>query len=79
MVEATWVGYCTKSNEHIVVLGDGGPAIKVRAAKPLPESKRWSSEAINKRIATPDFPNPKDPNQTEPRTERQTLGLDFGD
>ena len=29
-------------------------------------------------IATPDAPNPKDPNQMDPRSERETLGLDFG-
>ena len=29
-------------------------------------------------IATPDVPNPKDPNQMDPRSERGTLGLDFG-
>ena len=29
-------------------------------------------------IATPDAPNAKDPNQMDPRSERETLGLDFG-
>ena len=29
-------------------------------------------------IATPDAPNPKDPNQMDPGSERETLGLDFG-
>ena len=28
--DATWVGYNDRSNEHIVVLKEGGPAIKVR-------------------------------------------------
>ena len=29
-------------------------------------------------IARPDAPNPKDPNQMDSRSERETLGLDFG-
>ena len=70
--EATWVGFSTRTNEHIVVVNDGGPAIKVRTLRPRPESERWSEEAINKIVATPDAPNPKDPSQTEPKGPRET-------
>ena len=78
MVEATWVGYSARSNEHIVVLAKGGPAIKVRTAKAVAEGRRWDSTAIEEIVATPDAPNPKGPQQQEPRGERHTWGLDFG-
>ena len=29
-------------------------------------------------MATPDMPNPKDDSQKDPRSERNTRGLDFG-
>ena len=35
--DATWVGYNDRSNEHIVVLKEGGPAIKVRTVRPKAE------------------------------------------
>ena len=57
----TWVGYDDKSNEHIIVVKDGGPAIRVRSVRPRPESQRWNSKAIEDIIATPDKPNPADP------------------
>ena len=76
--EATWVGYSGRTAEHVVTLPEGGPAIKVRTAKSRPSSERWNAEAIKCVIARPDAPNPKDPNQTDPRSERETLGLDFG-
>ena len=76
--EATWVGYAGRSAEHLVVLQEGGPAIKVRTVRPRPTSERWSAEAIKQVVATPDAPNPKDPNQTVTKSERETKGLDFG-
>ena len=66
--DATWVG--------IVVLKEGGPAIKVR--RPKAEGERWSAIAIKDILATPDMPNPKDDSQKDPRSERNTRGLDFG-
>ena len=57
-VEATWTGFETRSNEHFVILKDGGPAIKVRTVKPRAEGDRWSADAIFKIMATPDAPNP---------------------
>ena len=39
MLEATWVGYSSRSNEHLVILKEGGPAIRVRTAKPMAEGK----------------------------------------
>ena len=76
-VEATWVGFSGRSNEHVVVLKSGGPAIRVRTVRTRPPSERWNAEAVVEIIATPDTPNPKDPLQKEPRPERDTMGLDF--
>ena len=76
--EATWVGYSGRSGEHVVVLPGGGPAIKVRTVKSRPPSERWNEKAIGEVVATPDAPNPKDPNQKAPKSEMETHGLDFG-
>eukprot|EP00973_Karenia_brevis_P048650 6753750-Karenia_brevis.AAC.1 len=78
MREGTWVGFHEKTNEHIVVLRGGGPAVLVRTVRPVSDSERWSKQAIEEIIATPDRPNPKNPQQQRPRTERETVGLDFG-
>ena len=64
--DATWVGYNDRSNEHIVVLKEGGPAIKVRTVRPKAEGDRWSAIAIQDIVATPDMPNPKDDSQKRP-------------
>ena len=77
-LDATWVGFDTRSAEHMVVLKDKGPAIKVRTVKPRAASERWSSSAIEDIIATPDAPNPKDETQQELKSERNTKGLNFG-
>ena len=76
--DATWVGYNDRSNEHIVVLKEGRPAIKVRTVRPRAEGERWSAIAIKDIVATPDMPNPKDDSQKDPRSKRITRGLDFG-
>jgi hypothetical protein len=76
--DATWVGYNTRSSEHIVVLKDGRPAIEVRTVKTKAESERWNAEAIEQVAATPDIPNPKDDAQRDLRSERNARGLDFG-
>ena len=76
--DAACVGYNDRSNEHIVVLKEGGPAIKVRTVRPKAEGERWSAIAIKDIVATPDMPNPKDDSQKDPRSERNTRGLDFG-
>ena len=76
--DATWVGYNDRNNEYIVVLKEGGPAIKVRTVRPKTEGERWSAIAIKDIVATPDMPNPKDDSQKDPRSERNTRGLDSG-
>ena len=76
--DATWVGHNDRSNEHIVILKAGGPAIKVRTIRPTAEGDRWRASAIKEVMATPDAPNPKDESQKDLRSERNTKGLDFG-
>ena len=56
--EATWVGFNGRSNEHIVVLSEGGPAIKVRTVRPRPESERWKAGDIDAIMGTPWEPSP---------------------
>ena len=75
--DATWVGYNDRSNDHIVVLKEGGPAIRVRTVRPKAEGERWSPIAIKDIVATPDMYNPKDDSQKDPRSGRGTRGLDF--
>ena len=65
-------------NEHIVVLKEGCPAIQVTTVRPKAEGERWSAIAIKDIVATPDMPNPKDDRQKDPRSKRNTRGLDFG-
>ena len=60
MKDATWVGFCERSNEHYVVLANGGPSISVRTVKPKSEAQPWNKQAILEITATPDKPNPKD-------------------
>ena len=61
--EATWVGFCTRSGEHIVVLKDGGPALRVRTVRPVSTSLRWGKDAVFAVKATPVCPNPRSADQ----------------
>ena len=63
----TWAGYNDRNTEHIEVLKEGGPAIKVRTVRPKAEGERWSAIAIKDIMATPDMPNPKDDSQKDVR------------
>ena len=74
--EATWAGFDIRSNEHLVVLAEGGMAVKVRTVKMRPESERWSKKAIEEIVATPDAPNPIDPMQRVVKGARETKGAD---
>ena len=56
---ATWVGIDVRTNEHVVVLCDGGAAIRVRTVLRLAASDRWNPEAIKAIKATLRTPNPK--------------------
>ena len=71
-VEATWVGIDRKTNEHVVVLADGGPTIRARTVTRRPMSARWNIEKVKKVRAKPRNPNPKDEEQLEALPERLT-------
>jgi len=71
-VFATWVGIDARTNEHIVVLGDGGAAIRVRTVLRRPASDRWNPEAIKNIRATPRTPNPADEDQGRAQPECDT-------
>ena len=45
-IEGTWVGFNSRSNEHVIVLPGGGPAMRVRTVRARPSSERWSAKAI---------------------------------
>ena len=74
-LDATWVTSSRNSNEHVVILEDGGPAIKVRTVERKPIDARWSKEAIINIKARPRNPNPKDPRQFDAAAESSTTGL----
>ena len=59
-VFATWVGVDSRTNEHVVVRGDGGAAIRVRTVLRRAASDRWNPEAVKAIKATPRTPNPED-------------------
>ena len=54
--EAIWVGVARKSNEHIVILEDGGSAIRCRTVKRRPITSRWSAERLEEIEVTPRWP-----------------------
>ena len=65
----------SNSNEHLVVMAKGGPAIKVRTIMRKPEKDRWCSDAIQGICATPREPKHTDKTQTRPNSERDTEGI----
>ncbi len=77
---AIWVGMSERSNEHVVVLAEGGPAIKVRTIKRKPITDRWSAEAIDNIKATPRRPKPQDEEQPKVQYESNTqrIEVDIG-
>ena len=77
-IEGTWVGFDSRTHEHIVVAPRGGPALRIRTVRARPASERWSLQAVREILATPDKPNPKDPSQANVRQERHTRGVKFG-
>ena len=77
-VHATWVGVDHKTNEHVVVLRDGGAAIRVRTVLRRPKSDRWDAKALGDVKARPKMPNPKDEEQAEALPERLTKRVELG-
>ena len=64
-VHGTWVGMAPRTNEHLVVLPNGGQVIKVRTIKRKPYDARWQDEAIKAIKANPRVPNPGDSGDKE--------------
>ena len=58
-VFATWVGIDAKTNEHVVVIGEGGAAIRVRTVPRRPASDRWNVDAVKAMQACPRVPQAK--------------------
>ena len=77
-VFGTWIGMAQRSNEHLVALPDGGAVIRVRTVKTRTMDERWNAEAIERIVASPRRPNPKDDSQEGPQPERMTKGADPG-
>ena len=72
------MGFNSRSNEHIIVLPGGGPAMRVRTVRARPSSERWNARANAKIIATPQRPNPNT-EQKFVEAERNTSGIQFGE
>jgi hypothetical protein len=73
--DAVWVGVAKRSNEHIVVLERGGPAIRCRTIKRRPVDDRWDAEKIAEISATPKNPNPKDRHDMDVKTDSETKNI----
>ena len=67
--DAVWVGIAKKSNEHIVVLEGGGPAIRCRTIKRRTAVTRWDADKVAEIRASPRYPNPKDLADQDVKTE----------
>ena len=74
-VDATYVGASRSTNEHIVVLPEGGAAIRCRTIRRKPSENRWDKKAIEDIVAGPRNPNPKDWSQFKPESESATKGI----
>ena len=69
-VFATWVG------EHVVVIGEGGAAIRVRTVFRRPASDRWNAGAVKTMQASPRVRNPENLRQVKVMPERLTKKLE---
>ena len=78
-VEATFVGITRNSNEHVVVLLAGGPAIRVWTVKRRLVDDKWSFDAIKAIKSTVRHPNTKNQDQSEPNPERLIQDSDLGE
>ena len=71
--DATWVGVARRSNEHIVVLEQGGQAIRCRSVRRRPEVNKWDAEKMRNIVASPRMPNPEDPSRPDFDIDRTRL------
>ena len=63
--EAVWVSIAKMSNEHTVILEDGGNAVRCRTIKRRPKDARWDGKTISGIVATPRKPNTSEPDKKE--------------
>ena len=63
--EAVWVGIVKMSNEHTVVLEDGGHAVRCRTIKSRPKDARLDGKTILGIVATPRKPNSSESDKEE--------------
>ena len=54
----TWSGVSAMTGEHMAILPNGGPLLRVRTVKRWPVEERWCAEAIAEIGATPRKPEP---------------------
>ena len=67
--DAIWVGIAKKSNEHIVILENGGPAMRRRTIKRKNQDSRWDASKVAEMRATPRHPNPMDEQDADMKAE----------
>ena len=73
---ATWVGIDAKTNEHVVVIGEGRAAIRVRTVVRRPVSDRWNVDALKAMQASPRVPNTENLRQAKVMPERLTKKIE---
>ena len=73
---ATWFGIDAKTNEHVVVIGEGRAAILVRTVLRRPASDRWNVDAVKAMQESPGVPNPENLRQAKVMPERLTKKIE---
>ena len=56
----------------------GGPITRVRTVIRRPDSEKWNATEILNIVATPRRPTPRNTDQREPNSMRETKGFDIG-
>ena len=75
-VFATWVGIDAKTIEHVVVIGEGEAAIRVRTVHRRPASDNWNVDAVKAMRASLRVPNPQNLRQVTVKPERVTKKIE---
>lgn len=70
-VEGTWVGIHDRTNEHLVVVNKGGPALRIRTVRRRPEANRWDMVGIDDMQANPRMPETRERAGTAPRDRQE--------
>ena len=73
---ATWFGIDAKTNEHVVVIGEGGAAICVKTVLRLLASDKWNVCAKKAMQASLRVPNPENLRQAKVMPERLTKKIE---